>query len=90
MSPGQGDRDFYPSSEDQWISLARLRELIAEVEESGIDRITPVDLINRLGIEDDELDLLKSLRYLRDAARGGHRAPNPYEGRRRARDELEG
>lgn len=61
-----GERDFYPSSsEDEWIQTARLREIIEEVEALGGKSITAVDLLNRLGIEDGELDLLKAARALR-------------------------
>lgn len=62
--PRNGERGFFPSSEDEWIELARLREILAEIESLGVDKITAIDLLNRLGIEDGELDLLKDARRL--------------------------
>jgi hypothetical protein len=68
------DRDHYPaSSEEEWIDLERLREIITEIESLSGRAITPVDLLNRLGIGDGELDLLKPRTGLvdyRDASGG--------------------
>lgn len=83
-------RVYYPEgSGDEWIDLDRLREIIKEIESLGSTRITAVDLLNRLGIEDDELDLLKSLRRFLEASGAAPfipGAPGPHApGRRRAR-----
>jgi hypothetical protein len=89
MSAPNGSRDYFPpSSDDEWIDLDRLREIIGEIESLGGTRITPVDLLNRLGIKDDELDLLKFTRRVAEASGRPTILPgaaNPQEpGRRKA------
>lgn len=74
---------------DEWVELDRLREVIREIERLGGSAITPVDLLNRLGIEDDEIEVLRQARRI--AAASGRPpvlpgADDPSEpGRRTAR-----
>jgi hypothetical protein len=81
--------DFGDSSDEEWIDLERLREVINEIEMLGGTKITPVDLLNRLGIEDEELDLLKQVRRIRAASPGREFLPGADEpwapGRRKAK-----
>ena len=89
-----GERGFYSSSpENEWIEIGRLREIIEEVEAVGGKSITAVDLLNRLGIEDDELDLLKQARAVRSAGIKAGVTPQrePFgPGRRHMLDPTEG
>ena len=62
-------------SDEEWIELDRLREIISEIESLGMDGLTQSDLLNRRGIEDDELAVLPTLRLL--ARRGGNRTVIP-------------
>ena len=85
-----GGRDYYPaSSEEEWIDLERLREIIAEIESLGGSAITPVDLLNRLGIEDAELELLKFSRTVAASSGNPPALPGAAEvhasGRRKAK-----
>lgn len=69
MNTCNGTRGYFgQSSDEEWIDLDRLREVIEEVESIGGTKITPADLLNRLGIDDEELDLLKAVRRLRQAS----------------------
>jgi hypothetical protein len=64
-----GSRGYFGhSSDEEWIDLDRLREIIEDITALGGTKITPVDLLNRLGIEDEELDPLKGARRLGQAS----------------------
>lgn len=90
MGAANGSQGHFSQASDQErIDLERLREIINEIESLGGTSITPVDLLNRLGIEDDELTLLKAVREI--AAASGRPpvipgAADPRQpGRRKAR-----
>lgn len=90
-----GSRGYFGTSSDaEWIDLDRLREIIDEMESLGGTKITVVDLLNRLGIEDEEIDLLKTARRLASASPVPPVLPgasDPHEpGRRKARRERSG
>jgi hypothetical protein len=69
MNDVNGKRGYLPpEARHERIDLDRLREVIAAVESEGGTEITAIELLDRLGITDDELDLLKFARRLAAAS----------------------
>ena len=66
--PGDEERGYFPDSSDEWIELDRLREIIGEIERLGGRAITPVDLLNRLGIDEADFEMLRQARIIAAAS----------------------